>query len=432
MSSDGMAENVQLGSKKSGPSLEEGMYYERVFAPSKCRVIFNEIDGKLQLAKIVLEDENGQSLEVSDKRLVSRVLMYLAKYTSFGNVAALRELEPDVLQAALNGAIEKRDKDLKAMYNDQGKLCGIASTMHEQVSWAKIREIVESVIREATGEEVIQPSNYAHDFKWAYQVPVKNKNVSSWVGVHAGNNIIKGHSSIRIFGRFRTEMEEGQGGVKRPACLNWCGMWQFPEQFFKVDVKRLNNIVKIIGAENVKNFSLAQFHLKPDLEEFKKDVQSGISNMVEAMKKVTPVIDKSIHSALGRKEMEDILRAYQTKGNSYVPDYIVDMILKHVEDETVWGFSQAVSWVRTHGEYKFAASTHPMFKEREDRDLTWRLENIAGEVLSLTPTINDIHKKHGPITLEFLVGEEKAAEVREAEKQKLEKQTAKAVVVCSQ
>lgn len=47
-----------------------------------------------------------------------------------------------------------------------------------------------------------------------------------------------------------------------------------------------------------------------------------------------------------------------------------------------------------------------MFKSVEDRDLTWRLEKIAGEVLSLTPTINDIHKKHGDITLEFLVGED--------------------------
>ena len=430
MSSNGTAENAQPGSKKSQPSLEEGMYYERVFSPSKCRVMFNE---RQQLAKIILEDQNGQSLEVADKRLVSRVLMYLAKYTAFGNVAALRELEPDVLQAALNIAIEKRGKDLKAMYDDEGKVCGIASTMHEQVSWAKVREIVESVIKEVTGEEVVQPKNYAHDFKWAYQVPVKNKNVSSWVGVHAGNNIIKGHSSIRVFGRFRTEREEGQGGgVKRPACLNWCGMWQFPEQFFKVDVKRLNNIVKIIGAENVKNFSLAQFHLKPDLEEFKKHLETGINNMVEAMKKVTPVIDKSIHSPLRRAEMENILRAYQTKGNSYVPDYVVDMIMEHVEDETVWGFSQAVSWCRTHGQYKFSSSTHPMFKEREDKDLTWRLENIAGEVLSLTPTINDIHKKHGPMTLDFLVGKEKAAEVREAQKQKLEKQTAKAVIVCSQ
>jgi hypothetical protein len=75
-------------------------------------------------------------------------------------------------------------------------------------------------------------------------------------------------------------------------------------------------------------------------------------------------------------------------------------------EETIWGFSNAVSWVRTHGDFKFTNSSHPMFKSVEDRDLTWRLEKIAGEVLSLTPTINDIHKKHGDITLEFLVGED--------------------------
>ena len=87
--------------------------------------------------------------------------------------------------------------------------------------------------------------------------------------------------------------------------------------------------------------------------------------------------------------------------------------MKHVEDETVWGFSQAVSWVRTHGDFKFVASANAMFKSVEDRDLTWRLENIAGEVLGLTPTIIDIHKKFGEITLDFLVGEEAAKQICE-------------------
>jgi hypothetical protein len=427
-----MDENVKemAGSSQpeSKPSLEEGMYYERVFGPEKVRVMFDE--KTKELAKIVFEDKNGQSLEIVDPRLVSRVLMYYAKYTEFKNVAELRKLAPDVLQQALNIAIGKRNRDLKAMYDDQGRLQGIASTMHAQVSWAKVREVVESAIREVAGD-VSKPENGELPFKWTYGLPLKNENVSGWVGVHGGNNIIKGHSAIKVFSRWRTERFDEKGGVRRPACLNWCGMWQFPEQFFNVSMKRLNNIVKMIGQEEVKNVAMLQFHIKPDMEAFKQELKTGVANMMKTMEKIQPIIDRSIHSPLSETEMENILLAYQTKGRSYIPDYIVEQVMAHVEDETVWGFSQAVSWVRTHGDFKFVTSTNAMFKPVEERDLTWRLENIAGEVLSLTPTINDIHKKHGEITLEFLVGEEQAKAIREAQKEKLEKQTAKAVIVCS-
>jgi hypothetical protein len=398
-------------------SLEEGMYYERVFGPEKVKVFFNE---KKELAKLVFEDKNGQTLEVSDKRLVSRCLMYYAKYTDF-KVSELRELNEDVLEKVLNGAIPKRDKALKALYDDEGKLSGIASTIHEQISWAKVKQMIEGTVKELTGE-VIKPENFEHPFKWSYRVPSNNKNVSGWVGVHAGNNIIEGKSGIRIFSRFRTE-KGGSGG--RAACLNWCGMWQFPEQFFNVDVKRLDNIIDMLGKENVKDIEMFQFHLKGSGNELKQDLHEGIAKLIKAMGKVTPVINKSVHSPLSKTEMENILLAYQSKSKSFLPDYIIEQIMAHIEEETVWGFSQAVSWVRTHGAFKFTSSVNPMFKTVEDRELTWRLENIAGEVLSLTPTINDIHQKHGDLTLEFLVGEETAKAIREVQCQKIEKLTMK-------
>jgi hypothetical protein len=411
--SDASGQDVK---NESSPPLEEGMYYERVFGPEKVRVMFNETreHDSSSISKIVFEDRNGQSLEISDGRLVSRVLMYYAKYTDFKNVAELRKLAPDVLQQALNTAIPKRGKVLKAMYDEQGRLQGIASIMHEQVSWAKVREVVETAIREVAGS-VSKPDRDAElPFKWTYGLPVQNENVSGWVGVHAGNNIIKGHSAIKVFSRWRTERFDDRGGVRRPACLNWCGMWQFPEQFFKVPMKRLDSIAKIVGAEQIRDVSMLQFHIKPDMEAFKTELKTGLVQMIMTMEKIQPVIDKSIHSPLSKVEMENILLAYQTKGKSYIPDYIAGQIIAHVDEETVWGFSQAVSWVRTHGDFKFVTSTNAMFKPVEERDLTWRLENIAGEVLSLTPTINDIHKKHGEITLEFLVGAEQAKAIRQA------------------
>jgi hypothetical protein len=79
------------------------------------------------IAKLVFEDKNGQTLEVSDKRLVSRCLMYYAKHTEFKNVADLRKLALNILESVLNEAIPKRNKDLKALYDDEGRLQGIAS-----------------------------------------------------------------------------------------------------------------------------------------------------------------------------------------------------------------------------------------------------------------------------------------------------------------
>jgi len=124
--------------------------------------------------------------------------------------------------------------------------------------------------------------------------------------------------------------------------------------------------------------------------------------MVKAMAKMQVIIDESIHSPLSWDEMEAILEAYRRKAG--LPKYIAEQILEHVEEATVWGFSQAVSYVRTHGHFK----EFKICKDVEDRELTRKLENIAGEVLSLTPTINAFHEKVGDITIEKLLpGEEK-------------------------
>jgi hypothetical protein len=411
---------LETGIETGAEQLEAGMYYEKVFSPESVQVIFGNILGGesgtdvvgQRLEKLTFTDKNGQTLELKEHRLISRVLMYFAKYTEFGKVSELRSLKPDLLQQALSGAIPKRNKDLKAMYDSNGRLVGIASTIHGQISWGKVKEIVEQAVQEVTGA-VVQPTDKEHPFKWTYELPVKNDNISGWVGVHAGNNIMQGKSGIKIFSRFRTERQES-GGIKQPACLNWCGMWQFPERFFNINMKKLNSMIKILGVENVKNIELMQMHLRPDMDEFKAEVKLEIESMIKAMEKIVPVIETSIHSKLSKIEMTDILLAYQSKAKAYLPEYIMGQILDNVQDETVWGFSQAVSFVRTHGAFKFVNSSNKMFKGVEDRDMTWKLENIAGEVLSLTPTIIDIHKKHGDITLDFLVGAEKAAEIRKA------------------
>jgi len=407
--------------------LEEGLYYEKVFSPVKVTVLKRrrELDGKTGKPKrqswrqarrgdltLILEGENGEKLKVEGTRLVSRVLSYLQPYTEL-DISEMKSLPREELQKLLDDAmakVKKEKKEVKALFDEKGNLEGVASTMHKQISWKQIRKIIEKAVQEVCGE-VVQPEGAEHPFRWSYRVPIKSADASAWIGVHAGNNIIKGRSGVHVWSRWRTEREEvDRGGIKRPACLNWCGMWQAPLQFFGIDAKRLNNIYKVIGEENVKALKLTQFHINPDMIQFEREVKRQLKSMVKAMEKMRIVIDDSIHTPLKMSEMEAILEAYRRKAG--IPKYVIEQALEHVKQmgpnfETVWGFSNAVSWVRTHGEFKNFSICKPV----EDRELTRKLENIAGEVLSLTPTIKDFHEKVGEITLERLLPGEKNLEI---------------------
>jgi hypothetical protein len=390
-------------------SVDEGTFYEKVFCPSRIRVLGLEKpqdrkrtweEARQGNLKLEIADERGATIEVEGTRLVSRVLQYLRPYTKMADakLSELREVEPSRLEKILNKALKKSKKEIKFLFDDQSNLRGIASTMHEQISWSKVREIIEGAVKEVCGQ-VEQPKSFGHfdaehPFKWTYKLPLKNENVSAYVGVHAGNNIIKGRSGIHLWSKFRTE-REGSGGA--PACLNWCGMWSLPLKWFNIDTQRLNNITSMIGAEKVQTLKMAQFHIKPNMEKFQAEVTDQLAGMVKAVEAIKVVINKSVQSPLSKSEMRAILTAYQNKMN--LPNYIIKQILDNVKEETVWAFSNAISWVRTHGDFKQFRICKPV----EDRPLTRSLENIAGEVLSLTPTINDFHGKVGEITLDRLV-----------------------------
>jgi len=102
--------------------------------------------------------------------------------------------------------------------------------------------------------------------------------------------------------------------------------------------------------------------------------------------------------------MKAILEAY--KQNVELPDYIVNQIVENIPRdekgnpiETIWSFSNAISYVRTHGELKVTKRSLP----REHRSLTFKLDRIAAEIISLTPTIIDLKSKVGEITKEILL-----------------------------
>jgi hypothetical protein len=385
-------------SKKVEFDPQEGTWYEKVFSPENVEV-FRDVVGtteKTQLGRqtpkrvrfqtrLVLSDKRGHKLEVKGRRLVHRVMMYLQPWTSFGSLGALAELEenqPDKLQDTLTRAAKKAKRQLKTYFDDQGNLHGIASTIHQQISWARIRELVEGAVKKAyrvvNTPEVVQPTAN----KWTYRMPIQDKhnNVSAWVTVDGGNNIIKGRSGIRVFTRLRTD-RGGPGGA--PACLNWAGMWSVPLQFFGLKTERLG-----MKESEETQLNMMELHLKStaeNMDEIEALLATKMKGMAKTVEKhMIPVIEESRKVALTKKEMKAILEAYAEK--VHLPEYIIEQILDSVEESTVWGFSNAVSWCRTHGQFDERRSQ----LLREQRPLTQILENIAGEVLSLTPTLKKL------------------------------------------
>ena len=188
----------------------EGLYYEKVFSPEKVEVFKDPtaiIQGKVGIGKqptkklrfqtrLVLSDKRGHKLEVKGRRLVHRVMQYLQPWASLGSVGVLADLEenqPDKLQDTLTRAAKKAKRQLKTYFDDKGELHGIASTIHQQISWARIRELVEGAVKKAyrvvDTPEVVQPAAN----KWTYRMPIQDKhnNVSAWVTVDGGKIFAK-------------------------------------------------------------------------------------------------------------------------------------------------------------------------------------------------------------------------------------------------
>jgi len=393
---------------------QEGTFYEKVFCPERFEVkLLNppeaiEVGANQDLSnmkvkkpaepelQLTLADKNKHKFVVEGKRLVSRVLQYMQPWTGL-TMEELRQLDEDPvkLERALTTAAKKSKRELKMYFDDQGTLHGVASTMHQQISWSKIRQIVENSVKQAFGKITMPQTASQLSNRWTYSMPVKDDNVSAHITVDAGNNIIKGRSGIRVYSRFRTEAK-GPGGA--PACLNWCGMWMVPLEVFGLKCERLPGS----QMKDVQDLSMMEIHLTSTVDNFKQ-VETELKEKMVKLEKAAkttfiPLIKESRRVELTPQEMEAILKAYAQK--VALPEYIIKQILANVEENTVWGFSQAISFVRTHGQLDERRAQLP----REERGITKILENIAGEVISITPTIVKLKKllKNNVITEQVL------------------------------
>ena len=392
-------EETHTPASAGGGALEEGMFYERVFGPTSVEVKVDPKTGKR--VSIVLRDAHGENLTIKDSHALRRFYHYLRLPLGL-KFRDIYSVEPEKQQQHLNKSLREKPRELKFLFDENGNIVSTVTPLHKQISWRQVREAVENAITDVYGD--VETSDGLQNI-WSYRMPIENDKVSLWAKVHAGNNIIKGHSAVRISTRIRTEFDTASDGM-RPPCLNWANLWQQPLRFFNIEVKRLSDLIETPGPIGLTSYDI---HIKSTeiSEDLFIEPLQQLKETAETLV-IDELVEKAIKEPLSLTEMVDILDAYAVKAK--IPVYIRDAILdKAVEEEkTVWGFSQAISWVRTHGELKKGRLP------REQRGIVKKMENMAGEILSLAPTIADFHDKEGDITYEKLMGKTRDGAQQEA------------------
>jgi hypothetical protein len=370
---------------KSSTKQQEPQIYEKVCSPIK----FEWKREENGTESVTIFDDQGNTITVTDPHALTR-LHYLF---SFGiSLSKLKALDPTAKNEIFNKYAKEKPRKLKIIFGPDHKPISVTSDVHQTIRWSDIRREIEEAIKETCGgkTETVELGPQI-----AYRLPVENKYVSAWINIDPGNNLVKGRSAIYISTRFRTEYDTASKGT-RPPCMNWANLWQVPVQLFGAEKEKLTTIYNIIGEDKAKNLAFRLVHItatgKLDKEKFKEDLKK----FVESVEAIRIVIDKAVESPLSKAEMKAILDAYDKKVK--LAKYIKEQIMNNVQEETVWGFVQAISMVRTHGQLKLKGDKDPEFS-----GIVRKLENIAGEVLSLCPAIASIKKQVGTITLETLI-----------------------------
>ena len=371
----------------------DGTYEERKILP--VRVSFGVDkrslrDGTIEeIEYAVLHGKRrGEKIKITNPKVFRKVLRYLNRYTEYEKVSELRKVAKPELAKILTKAVVERNKPMKFLQHPStGKLVGVTSGQHKQISWDKVRDVVENAVGEVYKETESHEFSQNH---WAYRMPLGMKYVEPWADVYGGSNVGFGRCAIKVSSRIRTTRPFG----KHAPCLNWARFWGITTKWFSIEVRRLSNVVELVGLDKLEGFFMKAIHITST--EFSiENLKYQFEKVRDSTKAIIPIINQSVHEPLEKSEMQAILLAYQYNVN--LPEYITEEIMDAVREETVWGFSNAISCVRTHSPYK------RIKLPREQTGLTYKLDNIAAEVLSLTPTIKEIKEKVGKIDIETLL-----------------------------
>ena len=360
-------------------------YKEKIIMPSKITV--EETHDGDRILKVHAQAEGGEEVYQTASAAVAWRLLKMYQKLTPSTPKEILSMPAKKASKILSAAVSAADKNLKVLLDSNGCVANFTSLKHKQVNREDAAMNIETAIFKVFGKEVQRDD--LTDSKFSYSLPIKNEYVNSHCGVDLGSNVALGRSAIAIFARFETTTPFG----KYPPCLNWSRIWGDVTAWFGIKVKRMNNIASVLG-EKAKPFTMRAIHTAGSGISY-EEIERSLADLKEGLIAVTPILEMSAKTALSTEEMQDILSVYQKKVG--LPLYIKKQIIEAIPEETVFGFSNAVSYIRTHGEIK--SHTEDPFTS----NMGFKLESIAGEIISLAPTIKELKEKVGLITKDVLL-----------------------------
>lgn len=347
-----------------------------------------------------IQDDDNDGFSTNDKRVFWRIFRFLKEETDYDAAEELKQQSVGELSNVLTEAIQQTDKDFKLLILD-GELINIVSQQHKQIPWSEVREAVENGMVEVFGEEPdvneFTPKNIN------FEMPADlNEYVQGYFAVDLGSNAGLGRASILTFPRTKT-INNVLGDA--PACLNWSRAWIEVDRVGNLDSSRLNSMVEL----DIEDLGTRTIHTS-NQEMDSKLFTDIIADFKDGIQATETVMDESVEEELTRSEMAEILFTYYN--NDKIPKYIIPVIVNNIEDQSVWGLSQAISYVRTHGTDEFRTRKGDPFNS----DLADNLERISSEIISVTPMIHELHDRGHDITQDLLANPPEEFEVEEPDK----------------
>lgn len=348
------------------------------------------------------EDKHGVAMFVTAKsgavygtrssRVIWRVYRFYKRKAGFKKAKKFRELPYPDQSTLLTRLVRKFPRSFRVLLDVDGNVVNIVSLKHKQVPYSSIWHSVEAAIEEVFGE--CKAEKLTGRIR-SFEMPAPSKYVAPSLAVDAGVNTALGRAAIYMYTRFKvTSSAFGQ-----VPCLNWAQFWQRTADFFNVSIERTHSHHGVPLSEEfeavLNQLNMRKIHIR-SIEIKKDELISPLQQILAGAQNIDLLIEESLKVPLMKDEMDVIIKTYRDVLG--LPDYVTKAILANVQEQTVWGFSNAISWVRTHTELKTRKNTQPFTSK-----LAWKLERIAGEMISVAPTIQILREKHGPITHELLI-----------------------------
>lgn len=330
-----------------------------------------EVQYNPQTKEILIVSKQG-SFKGTGRTIVWRLARFLGGY----EIARVEEEEN--LGKVLTEAAKKANRELVMLLDREGNLVNVASQVHKQLPLPTLYGTVEKILKE-TFTELGNREPIGRSVRWP--LGTKFEWFEGYIVLSPGSNNPAGRSAMYMSSGFVTTKSIIKDA---PACLNWSRFWGSVGRMANIDVARVH-------AETTKfqEHTLREVHTKGD-DKF-EELPAIAKDLAADLVAVNAQIGEAVSERLTRQEMQAILVAYNVQGK--LPGYIIEEILKQVEQESVWGFAQAISWIGTHGELR---------GKGEYKQLADNLAKISGEVVSLCAFIKDLHAEFGPITEELL------------------------------